>query len=209
MAKFVAGYEIQNPPSMLYPNDELSGVINIRYEGKKEKRIKRVELQCHEKYEYMKWSKLLDEYEQKSHDKTLAKWVLSKDILIQPGEMKTFPFKIKMPSMWKPKAKSSTSDWHMALTFVAKAGALQSGTLGYIVLPVYGSMRPPSFGPQEVPQIKAEPIQQQTQTVVVNISKDESQGNGATEKIETKFCSLCGKKIKKEAVYCEHCGGKQ
>ena len=71
----------------------------------------------------------------------------------------------------------------------------------YCVLPVYGTERPPSFDvilPSETSQ---------TQSVVVNIN-----GNllkSKEEVIETKFCSFCGKKIKKQAIYCEFCGAHQ
>ncbi|MEE9377284.1 MAG: hypothetical protein V3V33_04525 [Candidatus Lokiarchaeia archaeon] len=205
MPKIYCDYKILDPPSLVNPNDIISGVLAIKYEGKKERTIKKIEIQCHEIYSYLKYSSSLEEYEWKNKDNTLQKWILTKNIIIQPEEMKEFPFQIKLPSTWSPKIDAR--DWHIPLIFHLKAGVLLSGTIAYCVLPVSGSMRPPSFSASE-PQLKVTGQEQtQTQKVVVNISKNDLQESD--KEIETKFCSFCGKKIKKEAVFCEFCGGKQ
>lgn len=46
--------------------------------------------------------------------------------------------------------------------------------------------------------------QSQAQNITINVP---AQGNIPQE--ETKFCSHCGKNIKKDAVFCEFCGGEQ
>jgi len=131
----------------------------------------------------------------------LGKWILATNLTISSGATKEIDFKIKLPSTWSPKMLNNTRDWHMALEFVSVVG--MSSVKSYCVLPVYGTERPPSFNVI----LPSEASQTQTQNVVVNI--DGNLLKNKEEVVETQFCSFCGKKIKKQAIYCEHCGAQQ
>ncbi len=51
--------------------------------------------------------------------------------------------------------------------------------------------------------------QQQQQQVTVNIQAPNPLQSHATKQTDMKFCSFCGKKIKKNVKFCEHCGSEQ
>ena len=205
MGRFEVRYKIDEPiPAELYPSDEFSGVLGLGWDGKKPKDVKKVEIQLREKYEYTVWSKLLESYENKDKDKLIQKNQIAEQIHFEPGTIVELAFKIKLPVVWNSNPKNSTRNWCMILDVKVKAGKLGTKTVGTIILPVAGSMRIPMFGGKQQPVHT--PIVQQNQSVVVNVGKEGASGE---KEIETKFCSLCGKKIKKEALFCEHCGGSQ
>ena len=56
----------------------------------------------------------------------------------------------------------------------------------------------------EIPE--QQQIQQNTQTININMP---SSSNIEEKNQNTKFCQMCGKPIKSNAVYCEFCGGEQ
>ena len=209
MSQIYTDYKILNPPSFANPNDVISGIFYIRNEGKKEKNIKKIEIQCQEAYKYYDTSY----HNWRDKTNTLSKLRFVNNLQMLPGESKEIPFQIKLPRTWSPKSGGGFKDWHIALIFNSKT--LLYGDKAYCVLPVKGSTRPPSFtspnsnlgleNQQQAPQ-----RQTQTQNVVINVSKDNSLLDSEKKQhVEMKFCSLCGKKIKEKAIFCEFCGGKQ
>lgn len=202
MAKIKCGYEIYNTTKLVNPNDIIEGKLTLLNDSKKEKRFKRIEIRVMEKYEHFKQSKNYSGW--RSKKKTLERYSIATEDLYQPDESKEYPFKIKLPPMWVPKTSTGFRDWHVTLDFRYKTGMLES-TGAICILPVLGSVRPPSYS--ALPKEARMPSQTQTQSVVVNVQTTDVQG--ANKEEETKFCSLCGKKIKKIAVFCEHCGGEQ
>nr|BDI55007.1 MAG: Zn finger protein [uncultured archaeon] len=60
--------------------------------------------------------------------------------------------------------------------------------------------------PTQSQQMQQSQQQQQQQQVIVNIQQLGQPQPQTIEQIEMKFCSLCGKKIKKDATFCEYCG---
>ena len=196
MSKIKCGYEIFNPTKLVNPNDILDGKLFILIDSKKERIFKNIEIRVYEQYDHFVQYKKTSSWE--TNKDTLAKYPIAKGEVFQPNESKEYPFEIKLPPMWVPKTSMGFRDWHVALGFRYKTGMLNK-TGAVCVLPVHASVRPPSFSalPKEASTIT------QTQNVVVNVQTSDK------EEVETKFCSLCGKKIKKTAVFCEHCGGKQ
>jgi len=158
------------------------------------------DLDIYEQYDHYVQGKKYGSWSTKK--KTLAKYPIAKEEVFQPSENKEYPFEIMMPPMWIPRLLTGFRDWHIALGFRYKIGMLKK-TGAICILPVHDSVRPPSYSalPKGAPTIV------QTQDVVVNVQTSDVQGDNKEK--ETKFCSLCGKKIKKTAVFCEYCGGQQ
>lgn len=200
MVKIYSDYKI-DPVPIVNPNDIISGKLYIYSQVKKPKKISSVFGRLIESYEIFKmnWSGLGGDWEKKTSN--LDKWILARNLSISTGETKEIEFKIKLPSTWSPKMHNNTKDWHMALEFVSNVGIFS--VKSYCVLPVYGTERPPSINVIH----PSDPSHVQTQNVVVNINGDLLKNK--EEVVETKFCSFCGKKIKKQAIYCEHCGAQQ
>lgn len=159
-------YNIVNPPEFYRPNDEISGVFYIENKGKKEKKLKKIEIRLYEVYqEYKvkntttkKFVRVGGEVTIVKVPETTASWVnRSKSLIkykkkpkeiIKPGEIKEFPFKFKLPSTWSPKISQTFKDWHFALVFRKKTGLKTNlgatPNTAYYVLPIQKSVRPPS-----------------------------------------------------------------
>jgi len=200
MVKIYSDYKI-DPVPIVNPNDIISGKLFLNSQVKKPKKISRVFVRLIESYQIFKinWSGLGGDWEKKTSN--LGKWILARNLSISTGETKEIEFKIKLPSTWSPKMLNNIRDWHIALEFVSNVGMVS--VKSYCVLPVYGTKRPPSIDVI----LPSETSQTQTQNVVVNI--DGNLLRNKEEVVGTKFCSFCGKKIKKQAIYCEHCGAQQ
>ena len=72
------------------------------------------------------------------------------------------------------------------------------------MLPVQDSQRPASYT-AEKPIITPIPTQQ---VIIQNIQTSQVVKETGTE-TGLKFCSYCGKQIKQDALFCQHCGAQQ
>lgn len=86
------------------------------------------------------------------------------------------------------------------------------GKKGSIKCPECKSKISMVYRPKNIPFTQAKPqvsmpTQSQQQQIIVNIQQPSQPQPQTIEHIEMKFCSLCGKKIKKDATFCEYCGG--
>ena len=146
-------YELNDPPNMVKPNDELSGTLYIENQDKKDKKIKKLFISCVEVYE--EYTKNTDaennvtwEWEDKRNE--LKRFDLTTGEKIKSGDSKSYEFDIKLPGSWRKKKGEKLRSWHLTLQFMQKTGMM--ATLGanpddaLCVLPVEGSEASPSFG---------------------------------------------------------------
>ncbi|MFX1256410.1 MAG: zinc-ribbon domain-containing protein [Promethearchaeota archaeon] len=187
MGRIYCRYEIFNPKEEYNPNDEIEGKFYIENQEKKEKKLKKVEIHFVEKFEqfydtggdtgYIGWRK---------KKKVLQKYPIAKNENIRSGEIKEFPFKIKLNDKWVPRSGVKYNNWHLGLRFLQKTGikATQGADKdsGFCILPVRGSL------------------------AVSSLISAASVANTALNQVDMKFCSECGQKIKRTAKFCEHCG---
>ena len=134
-SKIYLRYEVNDPPNMVNPNDELSGTLYIENQDKKDKKIKKLFISCVEVYE---------EYTKNT------RYDLTTGEKIKSGDSKSYEFDIKLPGSWRKKKGEKLRSWHLTLQFMQKTGMM--ATLGanpddaLCVLPVEGSEASPSFG---------------------------------------------------------------
>ena len=180
MGKIFCYYSILNAQQIYNPRDTITGIFvveNKGKEGKKDQKLKKVEIHLTEKYQEFKVtqttrSKIVVVKGQVTtqkvpkthsawydHSKTLAKYQMKKVGLIKSGEIKEFPFEIQLPTTWAPKISGNLRDWHLALEFKQKTGmTLNLGSnpeSAYYVLPINNSARPPS-SPSSTSETKLE-----------------------------------------------------
>lgn len=107
--------KLNEPNRVVKPKDEISGIVIVKNEGKKDKKLDRVEIILVESY--YKW-----QYDMVRHVdrwiprvKILKKYTIDKGIRVKSGETNDSEFKIVLPSKWKPKIKKRYSDWCLML----------------------------------------------------------------------------------------------
>ena len=169
MGKIFCYYSILNAQHIYNPRDTIIGIFVIENkgkEGKKDQKLKKVEIHLTENYEEFvvtqtTRSKMVvvrgkatmqkvpeTHSEWHTRSKTLAKYQMKTVGLIKSGEIKEFPFEIQLPTTWTPKISGNLRDWHLALEFKQKTGMTvnlgSNPESAYYVLPVYNSTRPPS-----------------------------------------------------------------
>lgn len=102
---------------------------------------------------------------------------------------------------------------------ITKKGARKTfrlGKKGSVMCPNCKSSIPMIYRPKQIPfsQVQSErPLlahsadqqQQQQQNIVINVQQPQVQSSDNN----LKYCSMCGKQIKQNAKFCEHCGGEQ
>ena len=196
-SKMYLRYEINDPPNMVNPNDTLSGTLYIESQDKKDKKIKKLFIDCVELYEEYVKSEDADgnvSWDWVNQKKQLKRYELTAGEKIKSGDTKKYKWEIQLPSSWSRKKSDKEKGWHMALHFKQKTG--MKASLGAnkndatCVLPVKHSKASPSFG--SLKKDKSAPA----------AAAPAAAGGGG----DMKFCSSCGKKVKKEAKFCEHCG---
>jgi len=106
---------LYEPNRVVKPKDEISGVVMVKNEGKKDNKLNRAEIILAESY--YKW-----QYDMVRHVdrwiprvKILKKYTIDKGIIVKSGETNECEFKIVLPSKWKPKIKKRYSDWCLML----------------------------------------------------------------------------------------------
>ncbi|MBN1800629.1 MAG: zinc ribbon domain-containing protein [Candidatus Lokiarchaeota archaeon] len=186
MGKMICKYEILNHKENFYPNDEIEGIFYIENQEEKDKKLKSVGVQLIDSVD--KYVTTIDHVtgnetsEWKTFQKTKEKLQLAKGDLIRSGETKQYQFKVNMPKKWKVMSGGKFKNWHLALIFKYKSGIISSqGDNKFnstYVIPVQGSQLPSHAS---------------------SIKKEENSE-------DMKFCSECGKKIKRTSKFCEHCG---
>lgn len=186
MGKLNCKYKISNHKEYFQPNDVIEGICYLESEEEKDQKLKNVEVQLVEKFDQFVTRKNQQTGEVISSwapaSKTKEKVSLAKGDLIRSGETKEFPFKINLPSKWKVRSGTNVKNWHLALIFKykTKLKATQGANPfdSTYVIPVKGS---------------------QVQSYAAS-------ADGEEQSDDMKFCSECGKKIKRTAKFCEHCG---
>ncbi|MFX1276671.1 MAG: zinc ribbon domain-containing protein [Promethearchaeota archaeon] len=196
MTKIKCSYDIYDQKELYGPNDEISGVFSIESNAKKDKKLKKVEIHVVERFEkYYAHASYNDNtgYGHASagwrpQKKVLKKYPIAENEFIHSGETKDYPFKIELPNRISPRTGEAYSNWRLCVEFVQKSSLKASKgsdkDASQFIVPVRGYDQPVS---------------------VINVNV------GGTTTIagdnETKFCSECGKVVKKSAKFCEHCGG--
>lgn len=153
-SKIYVSYKLDDPPELVKPNDEIKGKLILRSEEKKEKKIKRLEVNVIE--EYLEKVIRVDQEsgeETKSYEERKNKLMeieVAKGEKIGNGDTKEWDFKIKLPGSWTHKKKSKIKNWHLSLWFIQKTGMVESRgadkDAATCVLPVEHSKMSPSFG---------------------------------------------------------------
>jgi len=194
MTKMKCSYEIYNQKELYGPRDEISGTFSIESNAKKDKKLKKVMIHIVERFE--KYYASASYNDNTGHGSAQAGWRPQKKVLkkypitdneiIRSGETKDYPFKIELPNVINPRTGDAYSNWRLCVEFLQKSSLKASKGSdkdeAMFIIPVRGYS-------------KAVPI------VNVNIG-----GSTILDDNDTKFCSECGKVVKKNAKFCEHCG---
>jgi len=204
-------YELKDKPLIVKEDDTLEGKIIVTSEEKKDKKLKKLFIELFEIYDALITSRDPETGEESEswvkQKKELKQWDIAKGEKIKSGEKQEYKFEIQLPKWQRKKGKGKEGDkynhWRLELHFNQKTGMVASRgsnkSDATCILPVKGSKMTPSFGDpklykkQKKAEIKAEAG-----------GSAESSGSG-----DMKFCSSCGKQIKKDAKFCEHCGSTQ
>ena len=101
----ITNVEIYEPNRIVKPKDEISGVVCIKNEGKKDKKLNKVEIQLIESYDKYAYDQVRHVDRWQRRIKILKKYTIDKGIIVKSGETKECEFKIVLPSKWRPKIK--------------------------------------------------------------------------------------------------------
>ncbi len=220
-------YEIYDPPSIVYPNDTLSGKITLSNTGNKEKKLKKVYIELLSRFEHYE---RLSEHDPDSlftrkrwmeQSIFLKKYRLEHPQFIKSGEKIEIGFVIQLPSKWKPIKGKKYRDWHLALFFLQKTGLISNvGTHSkdaICILPVEQSDIPPSqiFLKKTGSSIDmSREFQEQPGKIICPRCGMENRATANfciacrmwLTQFKFKTCSSCGKRINLNDKYCKHCG---
>ena len=201
-------YEIKDKPLIVKEDDKLVGKIIVTNGEKKDKKLKKLYIELYEIYD-AHWVNTNSETGEETEGwrttkKELKQWDIASGEKLKSGEKQEFKFDIQLPKWQRKKGKDKFKNWQLELHFNQKTGMVASRgsnkTDATCVLPVKGSKGTPSFG-----DLKLYKKQQKAGVKAKATAKAGGSSGGAGD--DMKFCSSCGKKVKKEAKFCEHCGG--
>jgi hypothetical protein len=205
-------YEIKDKPLIVKEDDKLEGKIIVTNGEKKDKKLKKLFIELYEIYDAKMTRRDPETGETSEYwggqKKELKQWDIASGEKLKSGEKQEYKFDIQLPKWQVKKGKGKEEDkfnnWRLELHFNQKTGMVASRGSekndATCILPVKGSKSTPSFGDlklhkkQKKAGVKAE----------AKAKADGSSGGGGGG--DTKFCSSCGKSIKKDAKFCEHCG---
>ncbi len=209
VTKVYVGYEMKDPPLIVNPNDELEGTMIIRNDDKKDKKLKKAFIELYEIYDEKRKKTdpetgEVSEYWQSDVGNSIKTFDISAGEKLKAGEEKKYKFKIKLPTWQRKKGKGKDDDrygnWRIELHFNQKTKMVASRgsdkRAATCVLPAKGTKQPPSFGDPKKAKHAAK-----TEAKTIGSAAAPAAGGG-----DMKFCSSCGKQIKKDAKFCEHCG---
>lgn len=151
-------YEIYNPPLIVKPDDEIEGKIIITNGEKKDKKLKKLFIELYDVYQAFMTRRDPESGEETEswvpQKKELNQWDITSNEKLKSGEVKEYPFKIKLPEWQKKKGKGKEDDkyneWRLELHFNQKTSMVASRGSekkdATCILPVKGSKIKPSFG---------------------------------------------------------------
>ena len=184
-------YEIHDLKDTYYPNDEISGIFIIESDEEKDKKLKNVEIHLVISFsrdvESVGGRAHYSQYGNIGHEKgaiIIKKYNIAKGDIIKPGEVIKYDFNIKLPNQLIPQAMSMFFfDCDVSLWFMQKTG------------------RKLSRGSDEDSAICAIKVSGSVGTASSSGAPSIQEGSA-----DTKFCFKCGKKVRRDAKFCEHCG---